>query len=407
VTVRQTRHEQSPHSVRAELAARLRRRTPEIEQAILDRITELAEPDRDADPGYVAGLRGAIKEGVAYGLEIVEKGVEAPIPAPPEAARQARRAVRTGVRLDIVLRRYAAGSRSLEEFILADAGNLPSQVLCQVLSDQGLQIDRLMEFVSAEYGDELQQASRSLREMEADRIVRLLEGSSRVCPEINYDFDRWHVGMIMSGRTETTRQFVRSIAERSACQLLEVPHRESATTWAWLGYRDQPSLPGLVELLEEGLPDGINIAIGEGRKGLDGWRQTNREARAALQVMHYQTQPITRCRDVILVAAILRDPSLATSLIETFLAPLDGRSDSGKVLRETLHMYFQKDQNAKTTAAALGVDRHTVERRLRSVEERLGQTLETCSAQLLVALGAEELLRDSPYRANEPVTPAR
>jgi len=82
---------------------------------------------------------------------------------------------------------------------------------------------------------------------------------------------------------------------------------------------------------------------------------------------------------------------LARSLRETYLAPLDARGDSGPVLRETLRAYFDAGFNAATAAAALQVDRHTVQRRLRKVEEALGRLLHTCHAEIEVALLLEEL----------------
>ena len=59
--------------------------------------------------------------------------------------------------------------------------------------------------------------------------------------------------------------------------------------------------------------------------------------------------------------------------------------------RKTLRAYFAAGRNAATAAAALGVDRHTVERRLNSIETRLGRQLHTCHAELEVALRLEEL----------------
>ncbi len=61
------------------------------------------------------------------------------------------------------------------------------------------------------------------------------------------------------------------------------------------------------------------------------------------------------------------------------------------MLRETLRAYFAAGFNAATAAAALEVDRHTVQRRLRKVEEALGRLLHTCHAELEVALSLEEL----------------
>jgi len=47
--------------------------------------------------------------------------------------------------------------------------------------------------------------------------------------------------------------------------------------------------------------------------------------------------------------------------------------------------------NAATAAAALEIDRHTVQRHLRKVEEALGRLLPSCHAELEVALSLEEL----------------
>ncbi|HKT84228.1 MAG TPA: helix-turn-helix domain-containing protein, partial [Solirubrobacterales bacterium] len=90
-----------------------------------------------------------------------------------------------------------------------------------------------------------------------------------------------------------------------------------------------------------------------------------------------------------------RDELLAKSLYETYLAPLDEGSDSGLGLRETLRAYFDAGFNAATAAAALEVDRHTVQRRLRKVEEALGRLLHSCHAELEVALVLEELDREA------------
>lgn len=139
-------------------------------------------------------------------------------------------------------------------------------------------------------------------------------------------------------------------------------------------------------------PASTSIALGEPRKGLDGWRRSHREAQIALQAVLYRPQPVTRCRDVILLSAVMRDHGLAASLVDTYLLPLDGRGDAGEAARDTLRAYFKAERNVVAAAAALGVARHTVERRLRRIEDKLGQTLDSCDAQLQVALEVEELL---------------
>ena len=160
------------------------------------------------------------------------------------------------------------------------------------------------------------------------------------------------------------------------------------------GRGSAPAVPAVSEverLLAEGAPEGATLALGEPRHGLSGWRLTHHEAQAAQEVALRRPQRVTRARDVILLASVLRDEALAKSLLETYMAPLEGHGDSGAVLRETLRAYFSAGLNAATAAAALAVDRHTVQRRLRKVEEALGRLLPDCHAELVVALGLEEL----------------
>jgi DNA-binding PucR family transcriptional regulator len=137
-------------------------------------------------------------------------------------------------------------------------------------------------------------------------------------------------------------------------------------------------------------PDGVSLAVGDSRYGPDGWRLTHFEARAGLQVMLRHPSRLVRGTDVVLLAALLRDPVLATSLLETYLQPL-GDGDSEAPLAKTLRTYISTGLNAASTAAILKVDRSTVQRHLRKVEDRLGRQLHTCVAELKVALEIREL----------------
>lgn len=381
-------------TIRAELVARLRGRLAEVEDAIFARVRTLAEPEVEEDPEYVAGLRATIAESLEFGLDHIERGEDWTGPIPSTAAAQARRSARAGVRLDTVLRRYAAGDRLLGDFIMDEADRFPSQALRQVLRDNGPQVDRLMAAVATEYMDEVGRMKRSPTQRLAERVQRLVAGEAPAdVGSFDYAFEAWHLGMIVKGgRAEAD---VRTLATRLDCRVLAVP-RGSGIVWAWLGARRPVAAPDVERLLAEGVAAGASLALGEPRRGLEGWRLTHREAQAAQEVMLRKPQQLTRARDVILVAAVLRDEALAKSLFETYLAPLEGHGDSGAVLRETLRAYFSAGLNAATAAAALAVDRHTVQRRLRKVEEALGRLLPDCHAELVVALSLDELDTEAP-----------
>ncbi|MGN6372189.1 MAG: helix-turn-helix domain-containing protein [Solirubrobacteraceae bacterium] len=92
-----------------------------------------------------------------------------------------------------------------------------------------------------------------------------------------------------------------------------------------------------------------------------------------------------------LLAAALRDDTLARSLREIYLSPLEDSRDGGAVLRETLRAYLAAERNASSAAAALGVARNTVDYRLRAIEKRLGRSLQRFTAELEVALALKEI----------------
>jgi PucR-like helix-turn-helix protein/diguanylate cyclase with GGDEF domain len=376
-------------SIRLELVARLRGRLAEIEDAIFARVRTLTESEGEEDPEYVAGLRATISESTDFALAHIEKGEEWIGPIPSAAASQARRAARGSIRLDTVLRRYAAGDRLLGDFIMDEADRFPAQALRRVLRTHGPQVDRLMAAVATEYMDEVELMRRSPTQRLAERVQRLVADEAPAdIGGLEYTFDAWHLGMIAKGAKADAG--VRALAAGLDSQVLVVP-RGDGIVWAWLGARQPLSVPHVERLLSTGVAGDASLAVGEPRIGLDGWRLTHREAQAAQEVMLRKPQRLTRARDVVLLAAVLRDEALAKSLFETYLAPLEGHGDSGAVLRETLRAYFSAGLNAATAAAALTVDRHTVQRRLRKVEEALGRLLPDCHAELVVALSLAEL----------------
>jgi hypothetical protein len=378
----------SVREIRTELAARLRERSTELEATVLARIRGLSDPVQPMDPEYSAGLREAVAESIEFALTVVEQGADWSGPIPSATAEQARRAARVGIGLDTVLRRYAAGDRLIGEFIMGEADRFSSEALRIVLGAQGPQVDRLMAFVAAEYMDELEQMRRSPAQRLAERVQRLLTGESSVgMGELDYEMGGWHVGVVATG-TEVGG-LLRELAASLDRQLLYVPRGERLA-WAWLGGRQQLDIAEIEAVVGLETEADASLGIGEPRQGLDGWRLTHSEAKAALEVMLRKPQALTRGSDAILVAAMLRDEALVKSLMKTYLSPLD-EEPSGAAIRETLRAYFAAGLNAATAAAALGVDRHTVQRRLRKAEAAIGRRIDSCHAELEVVLRLEGL----------------
>ena len=129
----------------------------------------------------------------------------------------------------------------------------------------------------------------------------------------------------------------------------------------------------------------VFVTVGEPAAGLEGWRFSHAQAKAALPLAE-RHGPVVRFLDVALEAAILRDELIATSLRRRYLEPLATGRDGGELARATLRAYFAAERNVSSTAAALGVDRRTVRNRLAAIEDLLGGPLNGSAADLEIAL---------------------
>lgn len=383
----------SVESVRAGLAERLRARRAELEEAIFARFRDVGfDPAVGEDAEYVAGARAAVAEAVDYGLMAIEHGEEWFGSIPPAAVAQARRAARNSVSLERVLLRYNAGHMLVEDFVMqeTDHGDFSGQriALRNVLRTQGALLDHFTESIAHEYQQEIERAAHSPELRRTEHVQRLLAGAPVDPAELGYEFDAEHLGVIAMGAK--AGETVRGLAAELGRELLSVS-RSERTVWAWFGGQRRVANADIERLLSVKEPAGVSLAIGESSTGIDGWRLTHRQAQAAMLVALRRPQRLTWYSDVALLAAVLRDQALARSLVEVHLSPLEDQRDGGAVARRTLRAYFAAGCNAATAAAALGVNRHTVERRLHTIEEKLGRLLHTCHAELEVALRLEEL----------------
>lgn len=390
--------------VRAGLVERLRARLPEIERAIFVVIREgVSGPAGGEDAEYVGGLGATIAAVLDYVLTGIEQGEGSSGPIPATAVAQAHRAARNGVGLETVLLRYTVGSRLLNGFVMDEADRFSSKALRQVLDMQGALVEHLIMAISTEYKLEVERSGRSLEQRRGERVRRLIAGESIDSGEFSYKFDdAWHLGVIVVGAR--AGEAVRGLRAGVDHDVLAISHGER-TMWAWVGGESRPAVVGIEQRLSAIAAMGVLLAVGEPSVGIDGWRLTHRQAQAALLVALRRQRGITRYAQDMLLAAALQDETLATSLYEIFLAPLASQRDGGAVSRETLRVYFDVTSNAATAAVRLKVDRHTVERRLQKIEERLGRTLPTCQAELEVALSLHALggtAGSDPHAVVEP-----
>jgi hypothetical protein len=380
----------SPSCLRTELTARLEARRNEIEQAILTRVYSVSDPTLAGDPEYVAGLRAAVAAAIDYGIADIGQGTIRPAPIPDALLAQARQAARHGVGMDTVLRRYFAGYTLLVDFVMQEAEEstlFAVEELQALGKSQAIVFDRLVDAIAEEYKREVDTEIPLLGGRRAECIERLLAGEFADSSEIEYEIDAWHIGGIARG--VGVERALRDLAQALDRRLLLLPRGEG-TAWAWFGGRSRVEFNVLDHAVAEKWSAATFLVVGEPGYGLTGWRHSHRQAAAILPVALRMSRPLTRYAEVALLASILQDEVLTTSLRDFYLAPLADERDGGAPLRQTLRAYFAAERNVSSTASALGVSRKTVTNRLRTIEQRIGRPLHGCAAELEVALRLEE-----------------
>jgi hypothetical protein len=372
------------------LASRLRERFAEMEASLAALVEEPSGHREILDPAYqeyLDSLRDTRPAVLDYTVEVIELGERRAPDVPPAVLGSARLAARAGVPLDTVLRRYSAGHARFTEILLDEAARaeVPPSDLHRLLHRQATLFDRLLKAVSEEHAREARSQPATSAEWRREYVKGLLAGrqpSGEV--DLGYDLDGHHIGLMASG--EGGREVAREVARRLDRRLL-AERLEKEPNWAcWLGGRRPLGAEEVLRALDDLPPSAVIVAVGEPGEGIQGWRLSHRQAKAALPIAERKGQPVLRYADVVVLASVLRDDLGTVSLRRLYLEPLESERDGGRTMRETLRTYFATERNVSSTAAALGVDRRTVTNRLRAVEERFGRPFKDFATDLETAL---------------------
>lgn len=369
------------------LAQRLRRRQGEIERALCHTY-RYGQSHAVQDLEYCTEVDAALAAVTEFNFDCIEIGDDTATPTPSAVVAQARRAARDGVSLDTFLVEVIAAQTLLNEFILQEAGGMSGENLGGV---QALQSSILLRFAT-ELAEEYRREEVRLDELSSRRlnalIERLLSGAPATNGEAGYDWESWHLGLVVSG--VRAMEAAQSLAEYLGTALLAAP-RDEGTVWAWLGSGRKVASRSVQDALTGKRGAKAKLAVGEPGRELEGWRSTHFEAKAAFGVAIHRSVSVTCFSDVALEAIALQMPDLMRSLQATYLTPLNECKRRGATLRQTLRAYFDAGRNASSAAVSLRVSRRTVENRLRLVEQELGRPLPACGAELELALRLEDL----------------
>lgn len=295
--------------------------------------------------------------------------------------------MRHGVSLDVVLRRYFSGFTLFGDFVFQEAEAellRHGTSLQRLMQSQSAQLDRLVEAVSEEYEREARlRGSDSRERRRVEQVERLLRGEALDPSGLAYDFEGWHVALVLCGE-QREATFLAQLARRLDRRLLQVRAGEEQTTWAWLGGRRRLGADAVLAHARDSIGPQTRLALGEAAQGMAGWRASLRQAKAVMPLAGKGRAPV-RYAELGLLACVMKDDVLVHSMHDLYITPLTEDGD-GEALLGTLRAYFECARSLTSAAATLGISRQTVAVRLRAVEEKLGRTVDEVPAELEVAL---------------------
>jgi DNA-binding PucR family transcriptional regulator len=130
------------------------------------------------------------------------------------------------------------------------------------------------------------------------------------------------------------------------------------------------------------------VAVGDAVPGLDGFRQTHRQALRAQDVAVF-ARPGTRVTffsDVGPVALMLADADATKGWVRQILGRLGADDEHAAGLRETLRVFLATGSSYTATAELLRVHKNTVQYRVRKAEEAIGSPVHGRESDVELAL---------------------
>ncbi|WP_420309192.1 PucR family transcriptional regulator [Streptomyces sp. YS-B37] len=142
-------------------------------------------------------------------------------------------------------------------------------------------------------------------------------------------------------------------------------------------------------------PEGIHIACGSPREGLDGFRRTHREAEHVARLMRMNPRrggAAVHYRDIDVTALLCSDLTAARRFVQDELGALAVNSPQGEQLRNTLRQYLSCERSLATAAARLHVARNTVTYRVKRAQELIRHDVSGRLLQIMMALEVAHVL---------------
>jgi DNA-binding PucR family transcriptional regulator len=402
----------------AETAARLHDRLPELASAmhssLEDQIPELRGDERVTEllGPSVEGNVDTILRALRYGIDV--KRIE----APTAAFEYARRLAQHGVPVNALVRAYRLGQRVMNELIFGEVRVLDISdqtryaVIEMVTATLFEYIDWISQQIVAVYEDERERWLENQNSLRALRVREVLAATrtadvDAASTSIRYSLRWHHLALVMWYPDATAdgnelgrlQRFLRDVGEAVGAggpTLFVAADR--ACGWGWLPFRaiseqEARDVPAKVREFARTRPDCPSVAIGTMAGGVDGFRQSHREAESARRVaMVGKREPVVvAAADPGLAIASLLSGSSSTvadtrAWVAKVLGDLASDEENDERLRETLRVFLGCGSSYKLAAEELNLHSNSVKYRVGRAVVRRGREIDTDRLDVELAL---------------------
>ena len=394
----------------AETAARLQDRLAQLSSGMKSTL-ENQIPELGGDRRAMELLGPSVEGNIETLLHALRYAIPVDLVAVPVAAMEyARRLAQYGIPLNALVRAYRLGQHLMNELVFAEVRDIPDPARYAVLEAMSATlfqyIDSITQQVVVVYEDERERWLENQNSLRAMRVREVLAAQKPVDVDaatttIRYPLRWHHLALVMwypdvgtagdeIGRLQRFLREVGHASDAAASPLFIAADRTCG--WGWLPYRvPAESAAACVREFALGRPDTPSIAIGNMAAGLEGFRQSHREAEAARRVALVGARPEPTVigaedRGVPLAALLGGDIADTRAWVASVLGDLAADTDGDARLRETLRVFLRCGSSYKQAADELNLHFNTVKYRVGRAIARRGREVAADRLDVEVAL---------------------
>jgi DNA-binding PucR family transcriptional regulator len=396
----------------AETADRLLQRLAAVSSDVL-RTLEDQIPELRGDAQLMELLGASVEGNVDTVLHAMRYDIAVErIEAPTTALEYARRLAQQGMPVNALVRAYRLGQRRVNELVFAELRTIdisePMRVgVIEAITGTLFEyIDWMSQQVVAVYEDERERWLENQNSLRALRVREVLAANKSIDADaastvIRYPLRWHHLGLVMwypdagpeGDQLARLQRFLRELGETAgtaASPLFVAADRSCG--WGWLPYRAAVTdVPAKVREFTLTRPDSPSVAIGTMVKGVEGFRQSHREADTARSVAVIAKRPaplVIAATDpgLSVVARLGGDVADTRDWVAAVLGDLATDQENDERLRETLRVFLGCGSSYKVAAEELNLHFNSVKYRVGRAVARRGREIGTDRLDVELAL---------------------